>query len=110
VTKLEAKTKKYSSLVKALERHWGRVEFVALSIGHCGTTLTTTLIHLTAAFSTVRLRMEPTRASRERHIPDMDHTGKAHDYILFKSLLDSITGLAQSRLLAIIDDRKRLVD
>ena len=24
VTKLEAKTKKYSSLVKALERHWGR--------------------------------------------------------------------------------------
>jgi hypothetical protein len=64
VTKQEAKTKKYSALINALERHWGRVEFVVLPVGHCGTTLTTTLTHLTAAFSTVQPRVEPARASK----------------------------------------------
>ncbi len=40
----------------------------------------------------------------------MDHNAKAHDYTLLKSLLDSLTDLAQSRLLGIIRNRKRLVD
>jgi hypothetical protein len=40
----------------------------------------------------------------------MDHNAKSHDYTLFKSLLDSLTDLAQSRLLGIIRHRKRLVD
>ena len=40
----------------------------------------------------------------------MDHNAKTHDYTLFKSLLDSLTDLAQSRLLGIIRNRKRLVD
>ncbi len=39
-----------------------------------------------------------------------DHNAKTHDYTLFKSMLDSLTDLAQSRLLAIIRNRKRLVD
>ncbi len=86
------------------------MEFVALPIGHCGTTLTTNLPHLTAAFSAVRPRVEPARAIKGSHTPDMDHTAKAHDYILFKSPLDSITDLALSHLLAIINNRKRLVD
>ena len=51
---MEAKTKKYSPLIAALKRHQGRVEFVALPIGHAGTTLTATLTHLTAALSTIR--------------------------------------------------------
>jgi hypothetical protein len=42
--------------------------------------------------------------------PATDHNAKARDFILFKSLLDSITDLAQSRLLGIIRNRKRLVD
>ena len=40
--------------------------------------------------------------------PATDHNAKAHD--LLKSQLESITDLAQSRLLGIIRNRKRLVD
>ncbi len=40
----------------------------------------------------------------------MDHNAKTHDYTLFKSLLDSLMDLAQSRLLGIIRNKKRLVD
>ena len=51
--KFDKKTKKYSPLIAALRKYWGRVEFVAFPIGHVGTTLIRTLDHLTAAFSTV---------------------------------------------------------
>jgi len=83
---------------------------VAFPIGHAGTTLTRTLDHLTAAFSTVRPLVERSRASKGTSSPATDHNAKAHDFTLFKSLLDSITDLAQSRLLGIIRNRKRLVD
>ncbi len=58
--KIVAKTNKYSSLVAALKKYWEKVDLVAFPIWHAGTTLTTTLTHLTAAFSTVRPRVEPT--------------------------------------------------
>ena len=73
-------------------------------------TLTRTLTQLTTAFSTVGPRAELTRASTGITDPDTDHVAKAHDYILFKSLLDSITDLPQSRLLGGINNRKRLVE
>jgi hypothetical protein len=38
-----------------------------------------------------------------------DHTARTHDYNLFKSLMDSLTDLAQSRLLDIISNRRRSV-
>ena len=41
--------------------------------------------------------------------PVTDHTARTHDYNLFKSLLDSLTDPAQSRLLGIISNKKRLV-
>ena len=107
---LEAKTTKYAPILAALKKHWGRVEFVAFPIGHAEVTLTQRLTHLTAAFSTVRSRGETSRASRGITNPDTDNTAKAHDYILFKSLLDSLTDLTQSRLLGIISNRKRLVE
>ena len=94
----------------ALRKYWGRVDFVAFPIGYAGTTLTKTLDHLTAAFSIVRPSMERSRASRGILSHATDHNAKAHDFNLFKSLLDSITDLAQSRLLGIIRNRKRLVD
>jgi hypothetical protein len=109
-SKHEAKTAKYSPLIAALKRHWGNVEFIAFPIGHTGMTLTKTLTQLVTAFSTIRPRAEPTRANMGITDPDMDHTAKAHDYILFKSLLDSLTDLAQSRLIGIISNRKRLVE
>ena len=83
---------------------------MAFPIGHAGTTLTRTLDPLTAAFSTVRQSVERSHASRGASSPAMDHNAKTHDFTLFKSLLDSITDLAQSRLLSIIRNRKRLVD
>jgi len=84
---------------------------VAFPIGHAGTTLTKTrLDHLTAAFSTARLSVERSRASRGISSPAMDHNAKSHDFTLFKSLLESITDSAQSRLLGIIRNMKRLVD
>ena len=75
-----------------------------------GTTLAKTLDHLTAALSTVTPSVERSRASKGILSPATDHNAKAHDLIIFKSLLASITDLAQSRLLGIIRNRKRLVD
>jgi hypothetical protein len=109
--KFDKKTEKYSPLIAALRKYWGRVEFVAFPIGHAGTTLTRTLDHLTAAaFSTVRPSVERSRTSRSISNPATDHNAKAHDFIMFKFLLESITDLAHSRLLSIIRNRKRLVD
>jgi hypothetical protein len=103
------KTEKYSPLIAALNKYWGRVEFVAFPIGHAGTTVTRTLDQLPAAFFAVRPSVERSRASRGISSPDTDHNAKAHDFTLFKSLMDSITDLAQSRLLGIIRNRERLV-
>ena len=86
------------------------MEFVAFPIGHAGTILTRTLDHLTAAFFAVRPSVERSRTNRGVSNPATDHNAKAHDFTLFKSLLESITDLAQSRLFVIISNRKRLVD
>ena len=84
------------------------MEFIAFNIDHAGTTLTRTLDQLTTAFSTDRPNMEHTRASRGATRPHTDHAAKDHDFTLFKLLLDSLTGLAQARLLDIITIKKRL--
>jgi hypothetical protein len=96
------KTEKYSSLVAVLKQYWGRVEFVAIPIGHADTTLTRTLDHLTAAFSTVRPRMDHTNANTDTPQHVTDSNAKSHDYRMFKLLLDALTDLAHSRLLGII--------
>ena len=69
-----------------------------------------TLYHLAAAFSTVQPTVERSRTSKGAPSPATDHNAKTHDYSLFKSLLASLTDLAQFRLLGIIRNRKRLVD
>ncbi len=87
------------------------MEFVAISIGHAGITLTRTLDHLTAAFSTVvRLSADHANTSIGTPPPIIDSITKSHDYRMFKSLLDALADLAQSRLLYIIRNMKRLVD
>ena len=87
-----------------------RGEFLAFPIGHADTTLTRTQYQLTAAFYTVRPNVERSRANKGATSPATDHNAKTHDYNLFKSLLGSLTDLAQSRLLGIIRNGKRLVD
>jgi hypothetical protein len=72
--------------------------------------LTKTLDHLTTAFSAVRPSVERSRAIMGAASPATDQDVKSHDYNMFKSLLDSFTDLAQSRLLGIIRNKKRLVD
>jgi hypothetical protein len=108
--KFDKKTEKYSPLIVALRRYWGRVEFIAFPIDHAGTTLTKTLDHLTAVFSTVRPTVERSRTSKGASSPATDHNAMTHDYSLLKSLMDSLTDLAQTRLLGIIRNKKRLVD
>jgi hypothetical protein len=92
-------------LIAALMKYWRRVEFIAFPVGHEGTTS-----YLTAAFSTVRPHVEQARASMGVIDPATDHNARIHDYILLKSEMESLTDLAQSRLLDIISNRKRPVD
>ncbi len=94
----------------ALKKHWGRVEFVAIPIGHAGTTVSRTLAHLTAAFSTARPSADQVRASTGTTQPTINSNARSHDYRILKSLLDSLTDLAQSRLLGIIRNILRLVE
>ncbi len=86
------------------------MEFIAIPIGHTGTTLSRTLVHLSATFSTARPLAEQARANTGTTQPTIDSNARSHDYRMFKSLLDSLTDLAQSRLLGIIRNMKRLVD
>ena len=104
------KTEKYFPLIAAFKQYWRRVEFVAIPIGHAGTTLTRTLDHLIAAFFTVRPRVDHTSAIKGTSLPLAYFTARSHDYRMFKSLLDALTDLAQSRLLGIIRNTKRLLE
>jgi len=88
------KTEKYSPLVAALQHGWGRVEFVAIPIGYAGTTLTRTLDHLTATFSTVRPRQDQVNANKGTSQATTNSNATSHDYRLIKSLLDELTNLA----------------
>ena len=77
--KLDKKTEKYAPFIATLKRFWERAEFIAFPICHAGTTLTRTLDHLAAAFSTVRPTVERSRANRGDSIPAMDNNAKTHD-------------------------------
>ncbi len=105
--KFEEKNTKYAPLLASLRRHWGRVELIALPIGHAGTTLNSTLDQLTTAFSTVRPTTGRSSTSKGGKPAATDHNAKTHDYTMFKSMLDSLRDLAQSRLLGIIRNKKR---
>jgi hypothetical protein len=104
------KTEKYSLLVAVFKEYWGRVDFVAIPIGHADTTLTRTLDHLTAAFSTVRPRVDHTNAIKDTTKPIPYSNTMSHAYRMFSSLLDTLTDLAHSRLLGIIRNMKRFVE
>ncbi len=107
--RLQEKTTKYTPLVNALKTVWGKVDFVTIPIGHAGTTLTESQHRLAQALSAMRPEIERRRARREVKDPDTDSAAKAHDSSLFKSLLQALTKLAQSRLLGIIHHRQDLV-
>jgi hypothetical protein len=68
-----------------------------------------TLDHNTAAFYTIHPYVEQARASRGALDPVTNHNGMIHNYNLFKLKLDSLTDLAQSRLIGNIRNRECLV-
>ncbi len=80
------KNEKYLLLISALNKYWGRVEFVAFSIGHAGTTLKATLDHLIAAFSTVRPHVEQGGASKGATAPAMEPNVRTHYHRLSNGL------------------------
>ena len=69
-----------------------------------------TLEYLTAAFSTVRPKVDHNSASKGASQPSTDSNAKGHNYLLFKSPMDALSNLAHSRLLGIIRNKKRLVE
>jgi hypothetical protein len=87
----------------------GKVEFVAVPIGHAGTTLTMTHRYLAQALSATRPEIEQSRARREVHSPDIDSAASTHDSSLFKTMMQALMKLAQTRLGGIIHHRRSLV-
>ena len=85
------------------------MEFVVIPVGHAGTTLTRTLDHLIAVFSSVRPKEDHTSGNTNTLQTITVSTAMSHDYCLFKSLLGALTDLAQSRVLGIIKNMKCLV-
>ena len=71
--------------------------------------LTRTLDHPTAAFSTVRPRVDHINVNAGTSHLITDSNARSHDYRLFKSLMDALTDLAHSRLLGTTRNRKHLV-
>ena len=85
------------------------MEFVAIPVGHAGTTLKETQRHLAQALSATRPEIERSRARREVLNPETDTAARTHDSSLFKTLMQALTKLAQDRLLGIIHHRQSLV-
>jgi hypothetical protein len=108
-TKLNDKTTKYAPFIAALKHIWKKVEFVAVPIGHTGTTLTKTQQSLAQALSATRLEVERDRARRDVTNPDTDSAVRSHDSSLFKALMQRLDDLAQSRLIGIIHHCQSLV-
>ncbi len=106
---LQEKIAKYALLVVALKTIWRNVELAAVPIGHAGNTLQETHRHLAQALSATRPEIERCRARREVLNPETDTAARTHDSSLFKILMQSLTKLAQDRLLGIIYHRKSRV-
>ena len=85
------------------------MEFVAIPIGHAGTTLKETPKLLAQALSATRPEIEQRRARRQVRDPETDNAARTHDSSLFKSLMLTLTKLAQNRLSGIIHHRQSLV-
>jgi hypothetical protein len=88
---------------------WGKVEFVAIPVGHAGTTLKETQHHLAQALSATSPEIERSKTRREVPNPETDAAARTHDSSLFKALMRALTKLAQTRLIGIIHHRQNLV-
>ena len=85
------------------------MEFVAVPIGHAGTTLKETQRHLAQALSATRPDIERRRPRREVQDHETDSAARTHDSTLLKTLMQALTKLVQTRLIGIIHHRQKLV-
>jgi hypothetical protein len=106
---LQEKTAKYAPLINALKGIWGNVEFVAVPIGHTGTTFNMTNRNLAQALSATRPEIKQHMARRGVHNPATDAAARIHDSSLFKTLMQALTKLAHTRLIGIIHHLQSLV-
>ena len=83
-SKLQDKIAKYAPLVASLQALWGKVEFVAVPIGHAGTTLTMTHQCLIQSMLATRPEIKHSRTRRQVINPDTDFAARRHDTALFK--------------------------
>jgi hypothetical protein len=100
---------KYASLVTARKDIWGKVELVAVPIGHAGTTLAAISHSLAQVLSDTILEIAQARSKRQVINPDTESAARTHDSSIFKSLMEALSKLAQSRLIGIIHNRQSLV-
>jgi len=91
------------------QKIWEKVELVAVSIGHAGTTLKETQCYLAQALSATRPEIERSKARRKVKNPETDYAARTHDSSLFKTLRQALKKHAQTRLIGIIHNRQSLV-
>jgi len=89
-------------LLTALQRYWGRIEFVCIPIGHAGTTLIDTANDFAFTIAKVRPFIASERKRKEHKTPDTSSTALLRDKRIVKTLLNKLCSLAQTRILAII--------
>jgi hypothetical protein len=106
-TKLEEKTRKYQPLIEELRKHWGSVNLVCIPIGHAGTLLGETAVHLAKALATRRPNLSGgKRKSTKENEPDVDLHALQHDTALANRLLQQLSNLAATRLLQLLAHRQ----
>ena len=82
---------------------------MAIPVGHAGATLKETQRNLAQALSATRPEIERSKANGDVLNPETDTAARTHDSSLFKTLMQVLTKLAQTRILDIIHNRQNLV-
>ena len=104
--KIEEKTAKYQPLIQALSEEWGRVTFVCIPIGHAGTLLSESALHLAEALASKRPNLGRKRPRTDNHSPETDKLALTHDKKIMTALLQQLSDLAATRLLQILAHRQ----
>ena len=87
-SKLADKTSKYQPLLKELRKDWGSVSLVCIPIGHAGTMLGETAVHLAQALATRRPGLiGGKRKTTDDTEPNIDRHALQHDTSLANRLL-----------------------
>jgi hypothetical protein len=105
--KLADKTTKYQPLLNELRKDWGSADLVCIPIGHAGTLLGETAVHLAQALATRRPSLiGGKRKTTTDAEPNIDRHALQHDTSLANRLLQQLSNLAATRLLQLLAHRQ----